>query len=71
MDHKEFAGVQLELERRLNEPGLDTVWVETLTGNIMYLEEPRIIEGEVIDCLGGALMLSDVRRFWSSVETQI
>ena len=67
MESQQFNSVQDDLATQLESPGLRSVYVETLTGKIAHLIEPELNE-DLIRHVGGALMLSDVRRFYSAQE---
>jgi len=67
MDSLQFGDVQDNLAAQLESPGLKSVYVETLTGKIAHMIEPMLNESMVI-YIGGAIMLSDVRRFYGAQE---
>ena len=68
MESQLFSNVQNNLAALLESPGLRSVYVETLTGKIAYMIEPVLNEGGMIEYIGGAIMLSDVRRFYGAQE---
>ena len=68
MESQQFSDVQDNLTAQLESPGLKSVYVETLTGKIAYMIEPVLIGGGMISYIGGAIMLSDVRRFYGAQE---
>ena len=68
MESKQFEDVQNSLAEQLESPGLRSVYVETLAGKIAYMIEPVLNEGGMIEHVGGAIMLSDVRRFYGAQE---
>ena len=69
MESRQFSDVQDSLAAQLESPGLRSVYVETLAGKIAYMIEPVLNEG-MISYIGGAIMLSDVRRFYGAREIE-
>jgi len=69
MESQQFIDVQDTLAAQLESPGLRSVYVETLTGKIAYMIEPVITDG-IVRYIGGAIMLSDVRRFYGAREIE-